>query len=187
MEDEQILIKKAQKGEAEAFGELYDQYLPKIYRFVRVKVSQREEAEDLTHQAFLNAWKNIGQYSPQGHTFGTWLYRIARNVVTDHYRRTSTAQEIELKETILPAQIKIDTNPAPDELLDEHIRQDRIFRAIRHLKEGEQDVLIMRFIEDMSIKEVAEVLGKTESAVKVMQHRALKKAREALEREQKEQ
>lgn len=180
MEDERILIKKAQKGEADAFGILYDQYLPKIYRFVRVKVSQREEAEDLTHQAFLNAWKNIGEYTPQGYTFGSWLYRIARNIITDHYRRSKPG-DISLDESLLPMNLHPQDTDSIETIADINIKQQAIFDAVRGLKETEQDVIIMRFIEGMSVKETAETIQKTESATKVIQHRVIKQIREILD------
>lgn len=182
MEDEQVLIEKAQGGEGAAFGKLYDQYLNRIYRFVRVKVSRREEAEDLTHQAFLNAWKNIDQYSSQGYTFGTWLYKIARNALVDHYRKLPKAGEVSLDETIgnpntEPADMQTKTI---ENSLDTNLKNDVIFQALRHLKESEQDVIIMRIIEDMTVKETAEILERSETAVKVIQHRAIKRIQELL-------
>src|SRR3989338_7003410 len=87
LEDEQRIVERAKGGEAEAFGLLYDHYLPPIYRFVLFRVSHREEAEDITHQTFLKAWEGIHRYSPQGHAFGSWLYRIARNAVIDAHRK----------------------------------------------------------------------------------------------------
>ena len=90
LEDEQKLVKQAQDGGVEAFGLLYDHYLPRIYRFVLLKVSHREDAEDLSHQAFLKAWENIEQYDFRGYSFGSWLYRIARNVTIDYYRSAKT-------------------------------------------------------------------------------------------------
>jgi RNA polymerase sigma-70 factor (ECF subfamily) len=182
MEDERILIKQAQKGESDAFGKLYDQYLPKIYRFVRVKVSHREEAEDLTHQAFLNAWKNIHSYTPQGHSFGTWLYRIARNLVIDHYRKAKKG-DVSLDEGMLPIDLHPQDADSTEQFADIHVKQHVIFDAVRQLNEVEQDVIIMRFIEDMPVKEVAEVIEKTEGATKVIQHRAIKKIQELLDTE----
>ncbi|MFH1188591.1 MAG: sigma-70 family RNA polymerase sigma factor [bacterium] len=181
MEDEQILIKKAQKGESEAFGMLYDQYLPKIYRFVRVKVSHREEAEDITHQAFLNAWKNINDYTFQGHSFGSWLYRIARNVITDYYRKSKTG-DVSLDEDLLPLNFHPKDTDSIERTADINLQHRAIFDAVRNLKEIEQDVIIMRFLEGMSIKETSEIIKKSEGATKVIQHRALKQVRDILEK-----
>src|SRR3989344_2875321 len=86
LDGESGIIERATKGEAEAFGLLYDHYLPKIYRFVFLKVGRREEAEDLTHQVFLNSWQHIANYQSMGHPFSTLLYRMARNEVIDYIR-----------------------------------------------------------------------------------------------------
>jgi RNA polymerase sigma-70 factor, ECF subfamily len=165
LEDEQKLVKQAQDGEVEAFGLLYDHYLPKIYRFVLLKVSHREDAEDLSHQAFLKAWENINQYDFQGYSFGSWLYRIARNVTIDHYRalRSETSTE----------DIELATESISLESLDLKIQWKELLICIKQLKEVEQDVLIMRFVEDLSLKETAEAVEKSEGAVKLIQHRAI--------------
>ncbi|MDZ4346963.1 MAG: sigma-70 family RNA polymerase sigma factor, partial [Candidatus Binatia bacterium] len=95
MEGEQNLVEDARRGDPEAFGVLYDYYLPRIYRFVLFKVSSKEHAEDITQYAFLKAWENIRTYRPQGHAFGSWLYRIARNAVIDHYRKRGPHLDIQ--------------------------------------------------------------------------------------------
>ena len=86
LESEKVYIKKAKSGNQEAFGALYDHYLPSIYRFILLKVSNRAEAEDLSHEVFLSAWKNIPGYKDKGFPFSSWLYQIARNAVIDFYR-----------------------------------------------------------------------------------------------------
>lgn len=187
MEDEKQLIKKAKDGEAEAFGSLYDHYLPKIYRFVLLKVSHREEAEDLTHQAFLKAWENIGKYRYEGFPFGSWLYRIARNAIIDHYRATKhmrsdvALEELEERVGELPDQ---DLVPA-DAKLDQKLEIFEISTAIKKLKDVEQDIIIMRFVDDLPHEEVARVVGKSVSATKLIQHRAIKKIREELQKAKK--
>ena len=84
--EEKLIQDAVKEGDSSAFGKLYDHYQPMIYRFVLIKVGRREEAEDITHQVFLQAWQNIRTYRHRGHPFGSWLYRIARNQVIDHYR-----------------------------------------------------------------------------------------------------
>ena len=86
VDGEEKILTLAIRGKASAFGSLYDHYQPRIYRFVAIKVGRREEAEDLTHQVFLNAWQNIGNYKDLGHPFSSWLYKIARNQIADYYR-----------------------------------------------------------------------------------------------------
>jgi len=95
LEDERNLVARAKGGESEAFGLLYDFYMPRIYRFILFKVDRREEAEDLTHQTFLKAWESIEKYESRGYPFSSWLYRIARNNVIDQYRRSNPRISIE--------------------------------------------------------------------------------------------
>lgn len=167
LEDEQKLVKKAKDGEVEAFGLLYDHYLPKIYRFVLLKVNHREEAEDLTHQAFLKAWGNINQYNFKGYSFGAWLYRIAKNITVDYYR--SNHSETSLEEVSEIAIEGLSLGGA----IDKKIEWEGLVKSLKQLKEIEQEVLIMRFVEDLSLKEIAEAIDKSEGAVKLIQHRAI--------------
>lgn len=178
MEDESILIRRALRGEASAFGLLYDRYIAKMYRFILVKVGgQREEAEDLAHQVFLRAWVELqrGAYRDQGHPFGSWLYRIARNLVIDHWRRLKYAVSLDETAEELPT-----NDPELGERLDRNRDARALVHAIQKLKEIEQDVLLLRFTEELPVKTVAETLGKTEGAVKLIQHRAIEKLRELL-------
>lgn len=176
LEDERNLIIRATGGEAEAFGRLYDHYMPMIYRFILLRVAEREEAEDLTHQVFLKAWQNIGGYSEKGLPFSSWLYRIARNSVIDHYRRTRPVADLEDEENSEELIVR------PDILDKLDLKSDarKAFEAISSLKDIEREIVIMRFVDDLSVKEVAEAVGKTEGAVKLAQHRALNKLRTIL-------
>jgi RNA polymerase sigma-70 factor (ECF subfamily) len=178
LEDERSLVERAKGGEAEAFGLLYDHYQPKIFRFVLLKVSHREEAEDLTHQTFLKAWENLDKYEFQGYSFGSWLYRIARNVIIDNQRRSSP--KISLDE-IAPGLLIEEGNER--EKTDLKMELEAVAKAISRLRDIEQDVILMRFVEELSHKEVAEILGKTEGAVKLIQHRALKNLKQILNHE----
>jgi RNA polymerase sigma-70 factor (ECF subfamily) len=163
-------------GKPEAFGALYDHYLPKIYRFILIKVSHKEQAEDLTHQTFLKAWESVGSYKEQGNPFGSWLYRIARNTVIDYYRANKPKVDIE---DVSPEDLGIDNSLVSK--VEISIEWDNMLVAIKTLGEVEQDVLIMRFVEDMSHKDVAKAVNKSENAVKVIQHRAIKKLKENLD------
>lgn len=176
LDGEQKLIREAMRKEgASAFGELYDHYHPKIYRFVYLKVSNREEAEDITHHVFLSAWQNIKKYRFQGFPFSSWLYHIARNKVIDHYRSATHHSPIESTEVE-----RIATPENVMESADASLSREHIQLAISRLPADQQDIVIMRFVEDMSHKEIAAVLQKTEGAVKVMQHRTLKRLKAML-------
>ena len=175
LDGEEKLIKDAVRGRASAFGSLYDYYQPKIYRFVLVKVSRREEAEDLTHQVFLNAWQNVRRYEDLGFPFSSWLYRIARNLVVDFYR--SHRNETSL-EKIDPEYFVVEAVSQFD--IADKMEVEKVKSAIKLLKPEHQDVIMMRFVEDLPIKEVASALDKTEGAIKIIQHRAINELRNAL-------
>ncbi len=164
------LIQMAIRGEASAFGSLYDYYQPKIYRFVFIKVSRREEAEDLTHQVFLKSWQNISEYTFQGFPFSAWLYRIARNQVIDYYRLKKI--NVSLEDVGDVVELKTE-NPSARKI-DNTLGIESVRKAITLLNQEQQDVIILRFIEDFSPRETAMILDKTEGAVKLLQHRAIK-------------
>ncbi len=168
-EDERALIQKAQGGDGEAFGALYDHYLPRIYRFVLLKVGRREDAEDLTNQVFLSAWEHLDRYEHRGFPFSSWLYRIAANAVIDHYRTARQHQNIET----VPEEVLADVDAVSD-AVDTAITARRVRAALVKLEPDQQNVLIMRFVNELSNKEIAGALGKTEGAIRVIQHRALK-------------
>jgi RNA polymerase sigma-70 factor (ECF subfamily) len=175
LDGEEYLVNAAIRGESSAFGALYDEYQPKIYRFILLKVSHREEAEDLTHQVFLNAWVNIEKYRHRGHPFSSWLYRIARNQVIDHYRtrKSDIALDEELAEELTEA-------GGTSETVEMRLRMEEVFRGVRTLRSDYQDVVLMRFVEDLSLKEIAEALDKSEGAIKLMQHRAMQELKKIL-------
>ena len=175
LDGENKLIEMAIGGEASAFGSLYDYYQPKIYRFVFIKVSRREEAEDLTHQVFVNAWLNIKNYREMGFPLGSWLYQIARNQVIDYYRTRKKESSLEEMDSEYFA-VRNDSEYA----FDADLEMARVKGAVQKLKPEQQDIIILRFVEDLSPKEIAEVIGKSEGAVKLIQHRALNQLRKLL-------
>jgi RNA polymerase sigma-70 factor (ECF subfamily) len=169
IDGEEQLVESAVRGDSSAFGALYDQYQAMIYRFVLVKVGSREEAEDITHHVFLSAWQKIETYKHRGHPFSSWLYQIARNLVIDHYRARKndvSLDKIDPDSSIIPAAAHFD--------LSEKLQVEKVHIAIKELKPDYQDVIIMRFVEEMSLKETAAILKKSEGAVKLIQHRAIK-------------
>ncbi len=168
LEAEKQYIKEAQAGNKESFAQLYRHYLPQIFRFVYLKVNNKAEAEDLTHEVFLNTWQNLKTYTHREFPFSSWLYRIARNEVIDFYRTNKKEVRLELVEEDF---IKI---PETESLnLDQSLELEKIKKLFQHLTQEQQDVLIMRFIEDLSPKEVSAALNKSEGAVRIIQHRGL--------------
>ncbi len=150
---------------------MYNEYADDIYRFLFVHVRDMELAEDLTADTFTKAWKNIDNYDfkhPRG-----WLYAIARNTLTDHWRKKKA---IPLDEEIEIA----DDAPTQEEIMDKKLEQKRTVRAISRLPEDMKSVVNLRFMQAYSVKETAEALGMSESNVRVVQYRALKKMKKDL-------
>jgi len=175
IDGEEQLIRSAVGGDSSAFGSLYDRYQPAIYRFIVVKVGSREEAEDITHHVFLSAWANVGSYKHRGHPFSSWLYQIARNMVIDHYRAKHddiSLDKLDPDSSIIPSVEHVDVAMK--------MRLEKVSAAIAELKPDYQDVIILRFVEDLPLKEVAAILKKSEGAIKLAQHRAIKELKKKL-------
>lgn len=175
LEAEKDIVLAAQKGDALSFGRLYDHYVKPIYRFIAVKVSVRQEAEDLTHEVFLAAWQKLPSFTFQGFPFSSWLYRIARNRVIDHYRTKKQHADIgEVDEKLLGV---IDSHEAG---VDSALTLRKVYGAMKELTADQQDVLLLRFVDDLSPKEIAEVLDKSEGSVRIIQHRAIEALKKKL-------
>ena len=181
IDGEEQLIRSAVGGDSSAFGSLYDRYQPAIYRFIVVKVGGREEAEDITHHVFLSAWAKVRTYKHRGHPFSSWLYQIARNMVIDHYRSKKddmSLDKIDPESSVIPAVAQSD--------LSTKLQLEKVHIAIKELKQDYQDVIILRFVEDLPLKETAAILKKSEGAVKLAQHRAIKELKKKLGDESKD-
>ena len=168
-EQEQTLVARAIEGDANAFGVLYSRHLDAIYRHVYFRVADVSLAEDLTEEVFVRAWTGMSKYKPQGHRFTSWLYRIAQNLIVDHYRKHSRRPQVDDPETeLLP-----DSQLLPEDQISFQQDFEGLANAVQQLGSDEQQVIILRFVEGLSHREVAEVIGKSEGASRVIQHRAL--------------
>ncbi len=166
--EERALVQRSVEGDAVAFGKLYALYLDAIYKYVFYRAGNRVEAEDLTERVFLKAWEAIGGYEDQGGHFSSWLYRIAHNVVIDYYR---TRKEEPLFQSQVPP--PVGKEPGPEELYLRSEEAILLQRAISKLSEEQQQVVILRFVEGLTHAQVSEIVGKSEGACRVIQHRAL--------------
>ncbi len=172
--DEPGLLARARQRDAAAFGLLYERHVERVYRYIAYRTVRQSVAEDLTSEVFLNAWKKIEHYEDRGHTFRAWLLRLAHNEVVDFYRTRKPDTSLPEQEIDMPAL------GGPD-LLSE-LRADRaeLLHAVRRLPDDWQQLLLLRFVEELSFEEIATVLGKTSNACRQMQHRALARLRELL-------
>lgn len=178
-----LLFRIRAKKDPEAFGAVYDAYVKQIYRFIYFKVSSAEQAEDLTSEAFLKAWQYLKEKRDVPN-LQALLYSVARSVVIDHYRATVCERgTVSLDETIADER----TDVASEKFLkDMETKFDTtlVLEKLRHLKDEYRDVVIMRYLDEMSTGEIATVLGKNASNVRVLLHRATKALSDAIRNEQ---
>ena len=161
--DERSLIEAAQNDPAR-FAELYESNFERVYAYVVRRVGSRVESEDLTSEVFHQALANLRRFEWRGVPFAAWLYRIAANLIADRWQRTAKEQGNPSAEEI--GQI----SPAE---IEEVERRATLFRLVDSLPAEQQRVVILRFVEQKSIKEVAREISKTEGAVKQLQFRAI--------------
>lgn len=167
-----LLIEKAKKGDKDAFGKLYSSYLDAIYRYVFFRVgNDRQTAEDITEEIFYKAWQHIDRFKIGTGTVQAWLYRIASTTVIDHHR--TKKQQVNIHEEIA------DESNIEEQFIGK-TEQQRITRAIKTLSNEQQSVIIMKFINDLSNKEIARALNMSNDAVRALQYRALKNLRKKL-------
>lgn len=168
MQDERELIRRAKEYDVEAFAEIYERYYQSIFNYIYYRVSDTTLAEDLCSEVFLKAMEAIESFTFQGVPFSAWLYRIAGNLVIDHYRRQSAQPEVVLGDS---RPLVADDNPGA--ALEQQFTHQELRQALRKLTVDQQQVIILKFVDGLSNSEVAQILGKTEGAVKSLQHRAL--------------
>jgi RNA polymerase sigma-70 factor (ECF subfamily) len=166
--DEHALIIRAQNGDTEAFGGLYEYYLDTIYRYVYYRVQNHQDAEDLTETVFLKAWQKIPDYRIGKTPFIAWVYRIAHNSVIDHYRTRKETVPLNEQLPLSDGKMSLEAHILSQE------QKQTLTEAIKRLSPLHQHVLVLRFINGLKPAEVAEVLDRNVGAVRVLQHRALK-------------
>lgn len=176
-ESDWALIVRA-KEDPQAFGVLYERYVGCIYNYTYYRTGNHQDAEDLTARTFYRALKHISHYVDRGAPFSAYLYRIAHNVVANWYRDNSRRQIISLDELVM----RTFWREEPASLAEEHEDQDLLLQAIRQLPPERQQLLILKFVEQMRNAEIAEVMGRTEGAIKSLYHRTLETLREELTR-----
>jgi len=172
---EAVLVERARAGDRQAFGELYDRYAALTYRHIHCLVGDRQTTEDLTAQTFLQALQAIDRYEERGMPFQVWLLRIARNLAINHWRfRRSHSPGNNGAE-------RGNCMPSPESLCEAKLLEEEVWGAVRHLRGDQRQVIILRFVDGLSYPDVAQVLGKSTGAVRVIQYRALSALRRALE------
>lgn len=165
------LVQRAQRGDGEAFGLLYDRYVDTVYRFVYFRVGERALAEDFTSETFLRALRRIGTVSYQGRDIGAWFVTIARNIILDHAKSARHRLEVVAAETPEPDS----SEPSTEQAVLTSLTNARLLAAVDELGHEQRECVVLRFIQGFSVSETAEVMCKNEGAVKALQHRAVRK------------
>ncbi len=164
------LVDLAKAGDADAFGLLYDHYQPSVYRFLYYRVGSVVVAEDLTSETFFRALRSMSSFTWQGKDFGAWLMTIARNLTMDHFKSSKTRLEM-TTEDMSPHD---STTESPESAVLAHLTNEALMAALKELPTEQQECLIMRFLQGLSIAETAAALGRSDGAVKQLQLRGVR-------------
>lgn len=167
LSDDEGLLERAKAYDADALAEIYDAYAPRIYGYIYRRVGDRMLAESLVAEVFVRMLRAIRADQAWRSSFSGWLYRIAHNLIVDHYRRNPDQAEAPLEEQ------KLATEGTPADALREKASRERLLSAVQRLTELQQQVLVLRFGEGLTARETAEVMDKSISAVEALQHRGL--------------
>ena len=166
------LVERAQSGDAEAFGLLYDRYVDQVYRYIAYRVASAAVAEDLTSETFLRALRRIGSFTWQGRDVGAWFTTIARNLVADHYK--SGRYRLELTTDDVSDSTTAPVMEGPERAVLEGMTNKVLLEAVKKLNAEQQECIVLRFLQGMSVSETAQVMGKNEGAIKALQYRAIR-------------
>ena len=174
--NEEKVLALASQGDRDAFGQLYQRYVERIFNYVYYRTGNTHDAEDLTARVFQRAMNHIHNYTDRGVPFSAWLYRIAHNLVANWHRDRSRKQEIPLDDLpVLPTK-----GDHPERNLVRSQEQDVLLKHIRRLPSERQHLLILKFVENMSNAEIGKIMGRSEGAVKSLYHRTLLALRDQL-------
>lgn len=177
LNDERLLIEAAQ-NDPNRFAELYENNFNRVYAFVARRVNDRDEAQDITAEVFHQALKNLGRFQWRGVPFAAWLLRIAANALTDRWQRASRGVEVQAEELLEDRAESATGAPAEVE------RRAILFQLVDRLPTDQRQVIVRRFVDQKSVREIAQELGRSEGAVKQLQFRALETLREQVRKSQ---
>lgn len=171
--DIQALIDASQRGDADAFGQLYDAYVKRIYTFIYYKTHHKETAEDLTSRVFFKVLKHIKRFDKDQGTFTAWIYRITRNTVIDHYRVSRTESNVDDMR---------DLSSSEDIERDVHVAMaaEKVQTYFRELSDDQRDVIIMRVWQGLSYREIADVMDRSEDSCRMLYSRGIKKLKDIM-------
>jgi RNA polymerase sigma-70 factor (ECF subfamily) len=170
---EDQLVERA-KSDADAFGELYDHYFGQIYRFAYSRTRNRDAAEEVTQEVFMKALRAMPRYRPSGHPFSSWLYQISANAIADHFRQQRPQASLDVAMEI------VDPSRPVAERVVESAEAARVWAAIDSLPEHQRTAMTLKLGEDLKLAQIAEIMGKSEGAIKLLIHRGMVGVRQRL-------
>jgi RNA polymerase sigma-70 factor, ECF subfamily len=175
LQDEEGLVQRAQQQDNQAFAQLYEAYFDKIFRYIVLRVGNEAEAEDLTQQVFMKVLRSISSFKSKGPPFSSWVYRIAHNQVVDFLRQRNKKATVDIEGLSLPS-----TGEDTQHRMEKELDIEQLKEATKQLTASQQEVLSLRFAGELSIAQCAETMGKSEGAIKALQHAAVQSLRKAL-------
>jgi len=167
VQDEENLVRRAKQRDGQAFAQLYEAHFDKIYRYMALRRGDRTEAEDMPQQVFLSALQSISSFQWKGVPFTAWLFRIAHNQAIDYLRKKSKQPATMLNESLASG------GDDPELMVERSIDIEELLLATRRLTEAQREVISLRFTSGLSIAEVARIMGKSQGAIKALQHSAI--------------
>ena len=165
------LVRRAQAGDAEGFGLLYDRYVDVVFRFLLHRVGDRATAEDFTSETFVRALRRIDSLSFQGRDVGAWLVTIARNIVLDHVKSSRFRLEVSTGDMRDADR----ATPGPEDTVLQEMTHAQLLDGVRQLSEDQRECLALRFLQGLTVAETAAAMGRKDGAVKALQHRAVRR------------
>jgi len=168
------LVHRAQAGDADAFGELYDRYVDLVYRYVYYRVGSAQVAEDLTSEAFLRALRRITSFTWQGRDVGAWFVTIARNLIADYYKSSRQRLETTTEDVTSVAGAPRLVEDGPEHAVLEAMQNKVLLQAVQKLGTEQQECIVLRFLQGLSVAETAQAMGKNDGAIKALQYRAIR-------------
>jgi RNA polymerase sigma-70 factor (ECF subfamily) len=169
------LVKMAQSGDMRAFGELFDRYFDMVFRFALVRMNgDRAQAEDIAQETFVRALRRIGSVSYQGRDIGAWFVTIARNLIADHYKSGRYRLEMTSDDVATVTGAQELTAAGPEDEVLEGMQNRVLLEAVKQLNPEQQECIVLRFLQGMSVTETAQIMGKNDGAIKALQYRAIR-------------
>lgn len=168
------LVVRAQAGDAQAFGEIYERYRDTVFRFVYFRVGNRPLAEDLTSETFLRALRKIGAFTWQGRDLGAWLVTIARNLVADHFKSGRYRLEVTTGDVLDADREDRGPEGSPETAVIDRLSNVDLLAAVKQLNPEQRQCIVLRFLNDCSVAETAIAMSKNEGAIKALQYRAVR-------------